>query len=269
MYFLLFFLILNSPTFIEEPIIQEVNTPDDLRNPIIACLYQDGVIISAVRDKFFSLFYCPIIDPLEFGEPIEINVYHEFGALNVSGLHIVEKSGEVYFVMNCTDGLDSKSVKNAIFRGKLTDHTIVEVEKLPICYATVDYPHFTISADGLRMTLSSDYSGKHQLAFYERENFLSDWNFIEELESTNDGQRAVFPRFQSDSTLIYTAIDERNDMNIYSIRLENDDEWQTPEYEVEFNTENDDLGLMFINDFSGYFTSNRDGSDKLYYFELE
>jgi len=245
--------------------------------------YEDGILYAskpksgynrfATKENVYKIYYSKIIDGHELTTPIRIKIKKKTAKKLLSISHkipssFIKETGEFLFMSNNTE----KTLRHntAIFKGEIKNLELINIEMLNICDPNFDYLHPTVSANGLKMILSSNQgiSNAYQLYLYERTDLESDWNLTRSIEEINFSKFISYPNLVSDSLLIYSAREENSKhFDIFSSRLNSQGKWGEPINLQNLNSEFDELGLIQIGERNGYFTSNRDGYDQIFYFE--
>ncbi len=132
----------------------------------------------------------------------------------------------------------------------------------------------SLSPDGNMLFFVSDInSGKGKTDIYMSKKTSGGWGEpINIGTNINTNGRELFPYYHPSGKLYFTS-DGHNGLGgldiFYSTQLNN--EWTTPvRLEAPINTVYDDFSCyIFTNEKSGYFASNRDGSDNIYHFNYK
>lgn len=213
------------------------------------------------------------------------------GSKNTSG-PVAIFNDEIYFT-----GLSKSknSIGNhnfVIYKGIIKGYKVVDIELLPIFKLDFSYTDPSISKDGKRMIVVSNEKGYPHLLELNR-NSRNEWvkgsiiyignpNFEILNPTIYDENSIYFSSNISSGKIISTTYTtengnfssgknnvEKSDFNIYKI-VKRNGKWQFPIKVSMFNSEFDDLSVVFKTSKSGYINSYRyNNSDNIYYFELK
>ncbi len=242
--------------------------------------FKDGIFFASKKneDIFFKLYYSENVEKKKFKRPIEVELPFSSKIAHVAPGEFIEETGEFYFTSNSLD--DTSEIKElVIFKSQIENFKLKNVELLKICKPNFSYCHPTFSKDGLKMILSSgeiselnsDERTDFNLYEYVRATIYDDWKLVRNLEEINTSSFDYFPRLMSDSLLIFSSYGKEitKDLNLYSSKLNKEGIWEEATLLEHLNSEFDDFGITFINEESGYFSSDRNGQDNIFYFEKE
>ncbi len=252
--------------------IEMVSISEENRDQFSPCKFGDGLLISVIdhEEGYFSkLYYAEIIygshlSPLQevpFNFP---NKYHAGMA------DYCEKSQELIFTRT------NREKHNGIFglslySGHIEKGAVTNLHKLGFCSNEFNYPHSTLSPDGLELILSSNMQGgSYKLFVSKRDAVTDEWPYPELIDELDIGVNVIFPKIINDSLLSYSALldDGKGGLDIYKSKRING-VWTPPENWEELNSASDDFGVEMMSEKSGYFTSRRNSErDKIYYFEI-
>ena len=200
---------------------------------------------------------------------------------------------EIYFTGTSKKTGSKGEYNYTIYKGILNDYKVVDIKPLSICSLDYSYTYPTISKDGTKLIVVSNEKDRlHLLEFIRNEN--NEWEKGEVIYISQPEYEILNPTFYNENTIYFTSnltggkiegvvyetdekgkvkvtevLREKGSFNIYKI-VKNNLYWGLPEKMEAFNSEFDDLGVIFINEKSGYLTSFRySDSDNIYYFELK
>lgn len=178
------------------------------------------------------------------------------------------------------DYLANKKNKNFVNRAKIY-FTNVDGNKyskpVAFVYNSDDYScsHPALSADGLWLYFSSDMPGSvggHDIWVCEKNG--NSWDKPINLGfDVNTSENEVFPTIRKDGMLYFssTGLPGFGDLDIFTAK-QIDGRWLLNRNEgLHLNSKSDDFGITFLNDSTGYFSSNREGGkgeDDIYYFKF-
>jgi len=251
---------------------------------IFPTLYNEGLIYASNHNSNdYKLFYSNLKS-----EPQKVKIGSKY---NLGAVAIF--NNEIYFT-GVTKKLSTFGTNNfTIYKGKIIDFKVKEIVQLPICSLDFSYTYPAISKDGTKMTVVTNEKGHlHLLELKRNEN--NEWEKGEvvyishpEFEIINpiyynentiyfasnifDGKitRVAYDKNENGEFLVSEVEREQGSFNIYKIERKNG-AWRIPVKIDLFNSDFDDLGVVFINENSGYLTSFRySNTDNIYYFELK
>ena len=263
-----FFLILVSSN---DYIIEKTSITADESDLFLPVRYNDGFLISIRESEksFYKLYYAKKRASNQFDQPIPI-VHSGFPRLfNISPGTIVNTTGEFYFTANSRLKGAEGIIGLGIYSGEIINNELKRVELLNLGMNSDSYAHPTVSPSGLRMILSRDRDNQIDLIEYERDSLIGKWTLKRELKELNSSQMDSFPFFINDSLLVFSTyvLKPSKNLDLFSSKLNENGTWSVPISLDYLNTEHDDFGVNTIDFEKGYFSSNRDGNDQIYYFE--
>ena len=184
--------------------------------------------------------------------------------MNLSHLTYVTATDDIYFTANNSKGA------LVIYQAKIDGMEIVKPKQLKL--SEIDnaaYP--TVSEDGLQLIVSSKTNDANvNLFLFTRSNVESNWEFNRALSELNSTDYELHPRFMNDTTLYFSRRNmQTGKMKLFTSNLQHDAVWSKPILYAPLNGEASDYSIAFTSETSGYFTSNREGDDHIYYFENE
>lgn len=251
---------------------------------IFPTLYNEGLIYASnYNSNNYKLFYSNLKSE---SQKFKIGSKYNLGAVTIF-------NNEIYFT-GITKKLSAFGTNNfTIYKGKIEKFKVKEIEQLPICSLDFSYTYPTISKDGSRMTVVTNERGYlHLLELKRNEN--NEWEKGEVVYISHPEFEIINPTYYNENTIYFasnlydgkitrvaydqnekgefliTEVErEQGSFNIYKIVKKNGI-WGVPIKLAKFNSEFDDLGVVFINENSGYITSFRySNADNIYYFELK
>jgi len=199
---------------------------------------------------------------------------------------------EIYFTGLTSSKNNIKIKNNAIYKGLINDFEIVEIEPLTNLNPDFSFTDPSISKDGKRMIVVSNEKGYPHLLELIR-NDKSEWIKGELIYISNPKFDILNPTIYNENTIYFSSnissgkileqsytIEngkyivnelkiENSHFNIYKT-VKRDNIWSLPVKVEMFNSEFDDLSVIFLNEKSGYINTYRyNNSDNIYYFELK
>lgn len=251
---------------------------------IFPSFYKEGFIYaSANKSNYYSLFYTDLkSDPIKF----KIGAKYQLGAVAVF-------NNEIYFT-GISKKASSQGMNNfTIYKGLVNDFKVSKIKQLSICNPNFSYTYPAISKDGTKMVVVSNERGSiHLLELNKNKNnqwekgeviFISqldyeiinpiifDENTIYFASNISEGKiTAVSYETSKNGEIVISEVRrEKGDFNIFKTVKVNG-YWGLPVKMEPFNSEFDDLGVLFINEKSGYINTFRySDNDNIYYFKLK
>lgn len=251
---------------------------------IFPSFYKEGLIYaSSDNSNYYNLFYTDLkSEPIKF----KIGTKYNLGAVAIF-------NNEIYFTGN-SKKLSYQGVNNfTIYKGLVNDFKVSKIKQLSVCNPNFSYTYPTISKDGNTMIVVSNEKGSIHLLKLTRNNsnqwekgeviFISqlDYEIINPLffdektiyfaSNISEGKiAAVSYETNKNGELIVSEVRrEKGVFNIFKI-VKDGERWGLPQKVEIFNSEFDDLGVLFLNEKSGYLNTFRySDTDNIYYFELK
>jgi outer membrane protein OmpA-like peptidoglycan-associated protein len=95
------------------------------------------------------------------------------------------------------------------------------------------------------------------------------WSEPQNLGAINTQGDERFPRFDAKGNLYFSStVKSTGGLDLFIFPLNGDNFAKPERMEYPFNSEGDDFAISFIDEDKGYLSSNRDGTDNIYLFEL-
>ncbi|MDW5288615.1 hypothetical protein [Formosa sp. PL04] len=236
------------------------------KSGLAPALYKDGIIFSAFESdnsNYVSLYYSKILDKEQLDKPVLISLKNRDKYMNLSHLTYIAASDEIYFTANNSKGA------LVLYQAKMEDMEIIKPKQVKLSEINnAAYP--TVSENGLQLIVSSKTSDNNvNLFLYTRSDIESNWEFKRALSELNSTDYELHPRLMNDTTLYFSRSNTQTGKLKLFVSNLNDNVWSNPILYQPLNGEASDFSIVFTTEKSGYFTSNRDGEDHIYYFENE
>jgi len=252
-------------------------------NNIFPSIYNNGFIYSSVNtSNTYQLLYS---DLKSEPKKIRLNKKFQFGAVNTF-------KNEIY-VTGTTNYVDLHSASNlAIYKGIIEDFKVKKFKILPICKKEYTYADSVISKDGNTMVVVTNENGYyHLLELVRNEN--NEWERGDIIYISHPNFKILNPTFYNKNTIYFSSniyngkvesyeykkvnenlilTEEKREEGVFNIykTLKINGKWQLPIKVEMFNSEFDELGVIFKTETSGYLTTYRfNNTDNIYYFELK
>ena len=251
---------------------------------IFPAVYDDGLIYASNhKSSFYKLYFS---DLKSKSTKFKIGSKYNLGA-------VATFENEIYFT-GTSKNADSKGDYNfTIYKGILSDFKVKDVVQLQVCNLDFSFTYPTISKDGKTMVVVSNEKGRLHLLEFKRDK-NNEWIKGEVIFISQPEFEILNPTIYDENTIYFASniyegkvtgvaygtddkgeinitqvYREQGDFNIYKM-VKNNNYWSLPVKVEFFNSEFDDLGVIFIDEKSGYLTSFRySDSDNIYYFELK
>lgn len=249
--------------------------------------YESGLVFSAIEDggmnkdpytgeSFIDLYYSQK-EGESWKAPVKMDVvngkYHD-GMASISSdgnTMILTRSN---YKTKAQLGKDANNTNNTqLYISKREEGEWSQPETLSFNDVHYMYAHPSLSADGSTLYFSSDLQG----GYGGMDLYSTSWSGTEWSKPVNMGAGLntdgddVFPSIQGNDSLYFSS-DARESLGgldiLYSVRR--DGAWSAP-YHMQYpiNSSSDDFGVSVdANGETGYLSSDRSGSDKIYTFEI-
>jgi hypothetical protein len=251
---------------------------------VFPTFYNNGLLyLSNFNSQYFGLYFT---DLQNTSTQIKINYKFNFGATTVY-------NNEIYFT-GTSNKADKRGYFNStIYKGIIEDFKVSKIQILNFCDKNFSYSDPCISKDGTQMlvvsseknvfhilelekTASGDWQ-KKSVVFISHPNFdiinptYYNNNTIYFSSNSNDGKvvGASYTTNKNGEIVVDEILREESDFNIYKIERTSVG-WGIPIKMNVFNSEFDEMGVIFDSEKSGYLTSFRyNSTDNIYYFILK
>lgn len=251
---------------------------------VFPTIYNNGLIyVSDNKYAIYNLYYSNL-----YSKPKKINVssIFDFGAATTF-------KNNIYFT-GISKKRDSTGYYNStIYRGTIENHKVSNTKALTICNKNYSYTDPCISKDGKQLIIVSTERNAIHIMEYVK-NDLDKWikkgvvyisnpkfdilnptyynkNTIYFSSNIHKGKtrRVNYPVNKKEDVYISKLVREEGNFDIYKIERING-KWSYPRKANEFNTEFDELGVVFDSEKTGYLTTFRfNSNDNIYYFNLK
>lgn len=251
---------------------------------IFPTIYNKGLIYASNHESNnYKLLYSDLKS-----EPQKIKIGSKY---NLGAVAIFKN--EIYFT-GITRKLSTSGTNNfTIYKGVIEDLKVKKIKRLPVCSLDFSYTYPTISKDGSKMLVVTNEKNRLHLLEFIRNN-ENQWEKGEVVYISHPDFEIINPTFYNEDTVYFASniyngeitevvyvindkgeqevsevIREQGSFNIYKIKKDNG-VWGIPIKQDKFNSDFDELGVVFINENSGYLNSFRySNTDNIYYFELK
>ncbi len=262
-----------------------VNIPG--QNPVYSAVpYNGGLIVTSspvkgdkdpyTNNGFTDLFFTKkdgaIWSDLKPLENVNSKSHDAIAAVSPNGQTMIFTRS--FQLKNNLAGNDKNESPTQLYQSKLgTDGKWSKPEILPFCDVKYMYAHPTFSPDGTKLYFSSDMpGGKGGFDIYETKLSDSSWGIPQNLGSDiNTKGDEVFPSIFDDNTLYFSS-DSHNSLGGLDIvkSVKSNGNWNIPQHlSYPINTGYDDFSFIMNKDAkTGYLSSDRSGSDRVYAFEI-
>jgi outer membrane protein OmpA-like peptidoglycan-associated protein len=265
--------------------ITPVNIPG--QNPVYSAVpYNDGLIVTSsplkgdkdpyTNNGFTDLFFTKkdgaIWSDMKPLENINSKSHDAIAAVSPNGQTMIFTRS--FQLKNNLAGNDKNESPTQLYQSKMgSDGKWSKPEILPFCDVKYMYAHPSFSPDGNSLYFASDMpGGKGGFDIYETKLSDSSWGIPQNLGSDiNTKGDEVFPSIYDENTLYFSS-DARNSLGGLDIlkTVKTNGAWNIPQHlSYPINTGYDDFSLVMNKDGkTGYLSSDRSGSDRVYAFEI-
>lgn len=255
------------------------------RGNVFPSFYKNGLLfVSNNFSKDYKLFYSDLES-----KTVKIPLGNKFSFGSATAFE-----NEIYFT-GISKKLDIKGYYNStIYKGIIEDNKVSKIKKLPFCDNNFSYSDPYISKNGKQLlVVSSERNVFHIIEFVRNET--NEWVKNSIVFISNPNFDIINPTIYDENTVYFstnifngkvTSVDytknkkgevvvdkinrEEGDFNIYKIKRNSEKRWGIPIKAQEFNSELDELGVIFDSEKSGYLTTFRyNSNDNIYYFILK
>ncbi|MDR2058383.1 MAG: OmpA family protein [Dysgonamonadaceae bacterium] len=128
-----------------------------------------------------------------------------------------------------------------------------------------------LSHDGMYLYFASDREGGVGGTDIYRSRRDSDgsWDEPQNLGAINTRGNERFPRFDAKGNLYFSSTANTGSLDLFMLPLNGGSFAKPVRMDFPFNSQGDDFAISFIDEDKGYLSSNRNGADNIYFFELE
>ncbi|MBG7629055.1 MAG: hypothetical protein IZT56_01360 [Bacteroidetes bacterium] len=262
----------------------ETHLSNTSESNVFPAFYKEGLIyVSNYKSNDHKLYYSDLQLP---SLKISLGSKFNFGAATVF-------ENEIYFTGN-SKKMDKYGYNNStIYKGIFEDLKVSKIKKLEFCDYNYSYSDPSISTDGKQLLVVSSERDRFHIIEFVR-NDIGQWEKQSVVFISHPHFDIINPTIYDENTVYFStniyngkiigvkySNDEKGevvveevkreegDFNIYKIERTNGN-WGIPVKAHEFNTEYDELGVLFDSDKSGYLTTFRyNSNDNIYYFILK
>lgn len=247
-------------------------------------IYKNGLIyVSDYKAEIYRLYYS---DLQSKSKRINLGARFDFGAATTF-------ENEIYFT-GISKKRDSTGYYNStIYKGIIEGLKVSNIESLSFCNKNYSYTDPCISKNGNNLiVVSTERNSIHIMEYLK--NDLGKWIKKGVVYISHPDFDIINPTYYNENTIYFSSNYANNknrpvnytvirsgkdyitkvergvgDFNIFKIERIGD-RWTYPKLANEFNTEFDELGVVFDSEKSGYLTSFRyNSNDNIYYFNLK
>jgi outer membrane protein OmpA-like peptidoglycan-associated protein len=255
--------------------------------------YNNGLVFSQKEIESFNKREVAVFN-IKYASKIENTIFDipntdEFKNMNISfsnGSPSFYKD-EIYFTTNTSkklDYVDKKPSKNKINKKGVNTLQILKSIKsndkwstsVPLQFSSIEHSctHPFVTVDGETLYFSSNMPGGYGGfdIYLCKRNSQGGWSAPLNLgDKVNSLQDEMFPSFYFGKLYFSSKKNLIKGADIFASEFINS-EWESPKNIKYLNSNKDDFGIIFIDEFSGYFCSNREMDstiDNTYYFEAK
>lgn len=222
--------------------------------------YKDGILFVSNRDSksdYYKLYYSDFkTSPI----PIEIkNEKHHIGQTFYDAINdevYVTKSGEKN---------ESNLINLAIYKGKIVNNKIENLEKLSFCKTQYSYGYPQIRNN--KLLVHTNEFGGYSLVIYTLENGF----WVKPKVVFKDKSQIMNPIYKDDNTILFASKREGGlgGYDLYKVLI-NGEKWFEPTNLKEYNSPKDDLSIIYTAPKQGFISSARQSNlSQIYQFVEE
>lgn len=248
-------------------------------------IFENGILYASENNQGLYKLYFSDLE----SSPQKIKINSNFQ----TGKTAVYKN-EIYFtksIINSKNG-NSYNYDLTIFKGILEKNKVSKVKPLSICKKGFSYGHPAISKNGNQMVIITNEKGFYHLLELKRDD-NNEWQRAEVIFIAQTSFKIINPTIYNENTIYFSSnvhqgkvksveyaienekpvisnvIYEEGVFNIYKTKRI-DGKWTLPQKVTVFNSEFDDLSVVFKTENTGFLNTFRyDNTDNIYYFELK
>ncbi|CAL2078601.1 hypothetical protein [Tenacibaculum sp. 190524A05c] len=241
-----------------------VSFSDKSYNDFAPTLFKKGILFVSDRDKstnYYSLYYSDFKS-----KPKKVKIknqkYHIgqifYDALNRTA-YLTKTSNEI--------SKDSTTYNLAVFSVKIKGNKRKRIEKLrKLDFCNPNYSYGYAQIHNKKLTIHSNENNEYSLSVYESKN--NKW--VKEKVIYKDKYPILNPTYKNNSTIVFASKRPggKGGVDLYEI-VKINEKWGEPNNLKEFNSEYDELSLLYVNENKGYLSSNRiDNKDHIFKFTI-
>ena len=233
----------------------------DSNNDFSPSLYKDGILFSTDRDKnsnYYKLYYYDFKSPLKKVK-ISQQMFH-------TGDAFYDASNDIIYITRSVDEKSLTRINLAIYKGIIKDFKITELEKLNFCNSDYSYAYAQKLGDKL-LILTNQFNNSFSLVTYQYINH----KWLNPQIIYSDHFPMLHLTVKDENTIFFGSKRKGGVGGVDLYKLEKvNGYWGEPINLTEFNTEFDDISILFVNDKEGYLSSNRlNKTDHIFRFTIE
>ena len=239
-----------------------VNFSNKKFNDFAPSFYKDGILFLSDRGSgtvFPDLYYSDFV-----AAPVKLKFHNNKHFL---GQSFYDVSNDILYITKTSNEPSDNNRRNiAIYKSKIKKGKIVKLKKLSFCDPNYSYAYPQI-LDGKLLISSNAVDGLYSLIQYT--SVKGKW--YQEKVIFSDTSPILYPSYKDKNTLFFASkrAGGKGGSDLYKI-VKRNGEWSEPLNLSAFNSEYDELGLLFIDNKSGYLSSNRlDHKDHIFKFTIE
>lgn len=252
---------------------------------IAPIIYNDGLIYaSAHKSNYYQLFFSDLKSKSK-----KIKISNKYN----SGLIAVYED-KIYFTGNSKYATSDDIINLVIYKGILENFKVKKIKPLTICKDGFSYNNPSISRDGKKMVIVTNENERVHLLELSLDN-ENKWNRSSVVFIAQANFNIINPTFYDENTIYFSSNMPYGEINIDSVKyiiedgepkitdvfyktgmyniyktVRKDGHWQLPIKSSIFNSDFDDLSVVFKTEKSGFINTFRyDNTDNIYYFELK
>jgi len=236
-----------------------LNFSNNKSNDFAPSLFKDGILFVSDRNSsFYNLYFYNFKS-----SPKKIKISNQ--KYHIGQAFYDNKNEIIYVTKSSNEKSKTNRINLAVFQGTLRKYKIKKLKKLNFCNPDFSYGYAQILEN--KLLISTDEKGIFSLNIYNKKK--NKWNFQKTI--FKDKSPILNPVFKNKTTIIFASKRDGGNggIDLYETK-ENNGKWSNPINLKEFNSEFDDLSILYLNENEGYISSNRvDNKDHIFKFEIQ
>ena len=253
--------------------------------------YKDGLVFSASLDgkgkdkvpqsgkSYYKLYFTKKDKNGSYTTPEKLSGNINKNKLHTASATYLKDGSVVYYTASNTDGLSKSELLENLIGLKINKDSIsggnyVKGSEFPFNSKAYSVGHPALTPDGKTMYFISDMpGGQGGTDIYETKWENNNWTQLKNLgDKINTAGNEMYPFVDSLGNLYFSSNGHKSfgGLDIFKV-VKNGNEWgQVENMNYPINSTKDDFGYMAYSDQkTGFLSSNREGSDKIYEFILQ
>jgi len=238
---------------------------DKLHNDFAPTLFKNGILFVSDRDEnseFYNLYFSDFKS-----KPKKIKIKNQ--RFHIGQIYY-DTSNKIAYITKTSNEIskDSSTYNLAVYSAKIKGNKrkkIKRLKKLNFCNPNYSYGYAQIYDK--QLIIHSNENNEYSLSSYQQ----IEKKWVKKKVIYKDKYPILNPSFIDKSTIIFASKRPGGlgGIDLYKIQKNDDEKWSEPINLKKFNSEFDELSLLYINDNEGYISSNRiDNKDHIFKFKI-